>query len=506
GLFLITMALAVLFRASGRRGPWAWLAAGAALGLAALTRGNLLLLVPLFGLWILLAFAGSLRTRLAGAALFVLGFVLMISPVTLHNWLAGRDLVLLTSQAGQNFYIGNNPRASGFFEHPDRIRLTPEFEEQDFRQEALRLTGRSDMRPSEVSSFWMRRGLDYALTHPGRTLKRLWIKTVMFFNDFEIPDNYNLYFARQQVRFLRFLPLSFGLIASLGLVGLAMLWPDRRRFWLPAIFLAGYLISIVPFHMASRYRLPVVTILIALAAFFVARLVAMLRERNWPAAAKMAAPAAVLLVLCHWPMYDPAATFDAPYMALGLAEADAGRPEQALRLYWSALDVNPDFAPAYYNLGNAFLALERYDRAESAFSRAIELDPYLVQAYLNLGSLYLDRDRTREAQQTFRSALTRLPRSAEAWLGLGLSLHKQGIYNQAIDAFTSALQIAPGLAAAHYNLACALARSGRPEAAWPHLKTAARLDPSLAAQAAEDPDLLSLGQGDDMRKRLGEQS
>ena len=79
--------------------------------------------------------------------LFALGIILVISPVTIRNWVVGRDLVLLTSQAGQNFYIGNNPRASGFFEHPDRIRLNPRFEEEDFRQEALRLTGRRDMKP-----------------------------------------------------------------------------------------------------------------------------------------------------------------------------------------------------------------------------------------------------------------------------------------------------------------------------------------------------------------------
>ena len=50
--------------------------------------------------------AESLRERATRAGLLLAGAALAIAPVTLHNLRAG-DLVLITSQAGQNFYIGN---------------------------------------------------------------------------------------------------------------------------------------------------------------------------------------------------------------------------------------------------------------------------------------------------------------------------------------------------------------------------------------------------------------
>jgi len=503
GLVLVILALWALLRAAEQATAGAWFGAGAALGLAALTRGNLLLLAPLLAFWIVLAPKLPLKNRLIQAGLFILAFALVISPVTVRNWLVGRDFVLLTAQAGQNFYIGNNPRAGGFFEHPERIRLVPQYEEDDFRREALRLTGRRDMKPSEISDFWMAQGWKYVREHPGRTLKLLGLKTAMFFNYFEIPDNYNFYFAREQARLLKVLGLSFGLIAPLGLIGLGLLWPDRRRFLLPALFFLGYLASIVPFHMASRYRLPVAPLLIAAAPMTLLWLYEKARQKNRRSLVKVLVPLAVLLVFCHWPFYDKGRTFDASYTALGIAAAESGHYQKAVDYYRQALEINPEYAAAHYNLGNAYLALKKYDRAEAAFRRAVELDRHLVQAYLNWGNLYLETGRFEQAERVLQQGVNQNPGAAELYVGLGLSFHFRGLYSQAANSFRQALGIEPGLAAAHYNLACALAGLGRTDQAWLHLEEAARLDPALARQAPDDEDLRALGPPDELRRRLG---
>jgi len=41
------------------------------------------------------------------------GCVIIVSPVTLRNIFIGHDKVLIASQGGINFYIGNNPYADG---------------------------------------------------------------------------------------------------------------------------------------------------------------------------------------------------------------------------------------------------------------------------------------------------------------------------------------------------------------------------------------------------------
>lgn len=503
GLILVMLALAALLGAAFKQRVWFWLPAGACFGLAALTRGNLLLLAPLFALWIIFAFKDSLKSRLIRVVLLALGIILVISPVTIRNWVVGRDLVLLTSQAGQNFYIGNNPRAGGFFEHPDRIRLNPRFEEEDFRQEALRLTGRRDMKASEISNFWMAQGLKYAKENPARTLQLLGIKAAMFFNDFEIPDNYNYYFVREKAWLLKLLGLTFGLIAPFGLAGIVILWPDRRRFFIPAIFSLGYFISIVPFHMASRYRLPIVPLLLCTASVTIWWLVDRVKEKNWRAVIKALIPMALILVFCYWPFYSKDETFDAPYTALGVAAARTGDHEKAVEYYRRALEVNPDYAPARYNLGNAYLALNRLNLAQTEFARAIKTDRHLIQAHLNLGNTYLISRRFGRAEEIFKQALRDNPRSASAYLGLGLSLLYQKRFAQAEKSFERALEINPKLAQAHYNLACALAQLGRTNQAWPHLEEAARLDPVLVRQAPADRDLRPLGPPNEIRRRLG---
>ena len=67
-LFLFNLAFFLLVRATEKRSLCGWLAAGLALGLASLTRGNALLFVPLLLLWIAMDRESSRRSRLVNAA------------------------------------------------------------------------------------------------------------------------------------------------------------------------------------------------------------------------------------------------------------------------------------------------------------------------------------------------------------------------------------------------------------------------------------------------------
>jgi len=502
GFFLINIALAALFWAAVQERPWAWLLVGFTLGLAALTRGNLLLIAPLIVLWILTSPGPVLSNRLVPTVCLMLGLFLIIAPVTIRNWIVGRDFVLITAQAGQNFYVGNNPRAEGFFENPKNIRLEPQYEEEDFRQEALRLTGRKEMKPSEISSFWMKQGFKFIRENPVRALKLFSRKTAMFFNNFEIPDNYNYYFAKKQAPLLKGLPLGFGLTVSFGLAGLVMLWPDRRRFFLPAGFFLGYLVSIVPFHMAARYRLPVIPLLLCGTAFLIWWGYDRLRARQWQSLFFTGLPLVIVAILCHWPFYSPAQTMADPYTTMGIAAYQAGDYEQAIKHYQQALKVNPKYVQACYNLGNTYLAQGKYDLAKDQYLKSISLNHEFIPAYLNLGKIYLDSGRYETAQTVFKEAVKKSPREATAYVGLGLSLHSRYRFHEAREAYERALAIKPEQAEAHYNLACVLAQMNLMDEAWSHLQTAARLNRDLARQAPEDPDLKPLGQPEEIRERL----
>jgi tetratricopeptide (TPR) repeat protein len=466
-----------------------WFLSGTALGCSILTRGNLILLLPLIMLWMAIAMRPyPSRTTLGALGILVAGTVLVISPVTIRNYVIGNDLVLTTSQAGQNFYIGNNPRASGFFENPPRIRLNPEYEEEDFKYEALRITNRHFMKPSEISEFWFKEGLRFIQSHPERAFNLLAKKAAMFWNRFEIPDNYNYYYYRKEAPVLSLLFFGFGFIAPLGLLGLFL---ARRKpgTWLFFLFILGYMASIVPFHMASRYRLPVVPALIVFASYTLAWTFEAIRKKAFKSLSLALLSVALLATVVNWKVVEETSTFKAPYTELGIIAAESGDFTEAMTYFKEALQIDPGYATAHYNMGNTLAKQGDYEAAVTAFKEAVRNDPEFLMAYDNLGKSYFQMGKINEALSVFDDALRLRPDFAQALVGKGVVYHSLGRYPQAIETYNEAIAILPALAPAHYNLACAYARNGEIDKARSALKEAMTLNAAYKSQARVDNDL-----------------
>ena len=171
GLLLISGMLLLLLIAQVRPGLARFTAAGAVLGLLALTREHALVFAPAIPLWIVWRFGyvgGHARAALSWAGAFLLGAALVLGPVALRNYVVGDTFALTTSQLGPNFFIGNNPEATGFYESLIPGRHTPDFESPDATRLAEHALGRSLTR-GEVSDYWLGRGLDFELFKPGQT-------------------------------------------------------------------------------------------------------------------------------------------------------------------------------------------------------------------------------------------------------------------------------------------------------------------------------------------------
>lgn len=495
-LFLLAAFFALHLRAFSKGGWQSFLLSGLALGLVALTRANVLLLVPVYALHSLWALRSDMAKRIVAAALFCAGVALAISPATLHNYLAQGDLVPVTSQGGQNFYYGNGPEAEGAFENPDRVRLVPQYEEEDFAREAARATGRADMLPSEISSYWFSQGISYVKEHPAETA-RLWLKkAAMFVSSYEIPDNYYYAFARSRSRVLVYLVIPFGVLFCLGLCGIAVLWPDRVRFWVPAIFCAGYFASLVPFHMASRYRLPAALVFAICSGVFLAWIAGAVRRRRGTALGVAAAGFAVLALLSFFPYsFVPKnikQTFAGPYNSLGAASAEAGDFDKAIYYYYKALAIQPDYSPSLYNLGCVYIALKDPGKAAYWLEKAKDRDPFLVDAFVNLGNIYLAQGEPERACPVFEEGLRLNPRNPELYEGMGLCLHGKGRFQDAAVLLKKAMEERPKDPKLRYNLACSLARAGSIEEARKELSAAVSLRPDYAGKAGADPDLAAL--------------
>jgi len=280
---------------AGGRGPatGAFVAAGLVFGLLTLDRDNFIVLAPLLAILAVVLGGGWRRGRLRAAAGFAAGAFLIIAPVTIRNYAASGEFVLLTTGGGEVFFIGNNADANGLYVPPPFVRPDPKYEHADFVDRASEIAGRA-LSPMESSWFWFREGMRFVTGEPLAWARLLSRKFIHFWNWYELPDNLDYgimqYFSPLLGALNPALPpagmatlslpagggvsmpvrlhllSTFGTLAPLGILGLALTW-RRRRALLPLhVLLFGYMATVLLFFNFSRFRVPVVPILALFAA------------------------------------------------------------------------------------------------------------------------------------------------------------------------------------------------------------------------------------------------
>jgi len=273
---LLTAATLVLFLQRSRASR---LGAGLALGLAVLTRGNLLLFAPLGALVLWREHAGAdARSSLAAPALFLAGFALALAPVAWRNHHVAGTWVPTTTQGGQNFYMGNNPdNLSGSYGALPFLRMNPAFEEEDFRAEAARRAGRS-LDARATSRFWYGEAARFFREAPGTALALLGRKLALVWNDYEISDNQDQYLLARHSWVMR-LPLpGFGITAAFAALGVLASVTAMPAVRVLAGFALLYAVSVAAFFVFSRYRIQLVPALVPPAALGVRAFVAHARQ------------------------------------------------------------------------------------------------------------------------------------------------------------------------------------------------------------------------------------
>lgn len=459
-LFLFNLAFYLLTRATQGRDPRWWLAAGLSLGLAALTRGNALLFVPLLLFWIALDGETPQRRRLGNAAAVSAGIVLALAPVSLRNYVVGGDLVLLNSQGGQNFYIGNfRGNDTGAYRKPPFLRASPRYEEEDFKREAEQATGRA-MTPSEVSRYWWRRGLEEIRADPGHFLRHTLKKLLLLVNHQEIGDNYSFDFVAEVVPMLRWPLPSYAALLPLALCG-AVFARKRRGVSLLLAFWFAYAASLVLFFNLSRLRLPLVPLVIAFGAFGLVQLVERLLARQLRAAV----PALVFLLLAYPVVYADVA--DDPQQATRHFNLAVRHKAASMAHQRRAVDLS--------KRGDEQAALDAREQAsdelalaEKSLRRGLEGAPHHRRLHDGLRDLFIIRiANLARLEQHHRAVLVaeqltrEYPRYAPGYAWLGQANARLGHRDRAERALEKALELDPENSRARRELLRLHSGSGR---------------------------------------------
>jgi 4-amino-4-deoxy-L-arabinose transferase-like glycosyltransferase len=283
GLLWTVLLLLALARARARPGWRTFALAGIPLGLLMLTREETILLVPVLGAWSVLATPGTSVARRARSTLgFAAGLALVLLPVLVRNAAVGGEFALTTSQAGSNFYIGNNPSANGTYVPLVPGRQNTEFERKDAFDLAERESGRK-LSPGEVSRFWFAKSFAWIRANPGDWARLLGTKLALLVNGYEMPDYEDQYFYEESCRLLRALDAfwNYGVLFPLAMVGLVLSFPRRREILVLHLVLATLAAGVVLFYVFARYRYPIVPVLVLFAAAALVRGTALARGRRF---------------------------------------------------------------------------------------------------------------------------------------------------------------------------------------------------------------------------------
>ncbi len=415
-----------------------WLfACGVLAGLVCLARPNLLAMPGLVALWLA---ARALRHRpvppLRRLAIAAAGLVLTIAPVTLRNAVVGDDIVLISSNGGMVFAQGNHPDATGI--STVLPGFTPRIEEQ--QEQEMRIASQAlgrDVRPSESSAFWFRKGIGFAWEDPVGWAS-LWLRKVVWSLHAREPrDVYNLDLESEVIPMLDLLFLPFP-----ALMGLAVFGALRRpRPWPPVavlmwIAVAAVGATLIVFSVSFRYRAPAVPLLAPFAGLGLLRLVEALRSRRFREAALGLACLGVVSLPSLVPYPIPAITAEAP-ANFGAAFLKRGQVGPALEWTRRALQMDPSLASANYNLGLALKRLGDRDGAIRAFEASLASRPD-DPAVLNDLAVALDEaGRKEEAIVLYQKALALRPEGRIAY-NLALALSDLKRFCEAVAALRTA--------------------------------------------------------------------
>ncbi len=535
--FLTALDLYLLGRAADEGGTRRWMLAGGALGLHALNRPHVAIVIGLLAL--LLLVRRQWRTALTAAA----AACVVIAPVTIRNMQIGGEFIPIASTFGINVYIGNNAEATGTLDRAMGILPTVTGEWVTARALVSDKYAR-EATPRQTSFFFLRQAASFTVRHPFKAaallLKKLWYTMSAVF--LTINHSY-VFFARELKGALSFLIVGPALIVPLGLVGLLFARPrDRAGYWLWAAYAPFAILSVALVFVAARYRVPFQMALTGAAGAAISWAIDRVRAAE---ASTLAYPAAAFALFGSVALY-PTKLDDGraeEMVRMALTEIQAGRvpegeawtqkavanqspaglvhvrigqmyeslnkPTEALTHYRQALATDPKEPAVHFLIGRALMATNdlsgavrelagaRVGAQQEVASRLLVIALARANRVEETNRVIRDLDPARwnaDGARQFAAAIAdagRVDLSIAAWARaaeltgdvrdferLGLAWALVGRNAESLDALAMAVKADSSIPSVRTNYAVALATAGRLDEARAEAQAALKIDPS----------------------------
>ncbi len=434
-----------------------WLALGLFVGFVAMIVATILFAVPLLIVAIFFSVArgqpwlARLPRLAAACAVLVAGLYLGAAPAWMHNYFVAREPVMLSAHSGINFWIGNNPTATGYPKMPPGIRATQSGLLRDSILLAEEATGRK-MSRAEVSKYWSTRANAYISSDFSAWLRLMGVKFANFWNAYQYDDLSIIKLLRDD----GVLPpgLKFGFIAALGLAGLL---PTLLRFPRAAWVVAAVVLhmgALLPVFVTERYRLAAVPGLMILGAAGLWIFWENVVRARWGSAVLYLALGGGAAWFVSIPQAD-IGLWSLDHYKAGIRATVAGDLDRAQGNLETAYAYVPDNPDIDFALGNVWLArsnqpavvepakTEHRTRAKLYYRLALELNPRHAGTLNNLGVLAMEEKRWPLAEKFFLGAIATEPEDPKTHYLLARVRFENGDRAGAQTALANALRARP---------------------------------------------------------------
>ncbi|MBU2446081.1 MAG: glycosyltransferase family 39 protein [Bacteroidetes bacterium] len=414
---------------------WAFLT-GMLIGIAAIFRANILIFFPGVILWLLYSqkVHKESKTKFTKTIItFSLGLIIIIMPVTIRNLVVANDLIIITSNGGINFYLGNNPKSEGIFIAPIEFDYYNDLSGKNYAEYVLT----KKLKSSEVSNYWFNRGMDYIIEEPLEALTLFARKFYLFIGSSENAQSSMMdidFVGKEYSTILKMPFISFFILSLLAFPAFFILWAKRKYYSLYLIFILCYTLGTISFFVNGRYRLALIPLLIVFSGYTINFFIVNISKK------KLKLLLNPLIVIClivliniiFVPKYN-FSEYDV-YLNQGNFHFNQKEYSKAIELYKKSLMLR-NYYITNVNLGNALSLAGDLKSAEIAYNRAITQNPRYFLAYFNLGLLNVQRSNWINALNNFEHTTKLDSTFADAYRNTGIIYYINRDYPKAIENF-----------------------------------------------------------------------
>jgi 4-amino-4-deoxy-L-arabinose transferase-like glycosyltransferase len=377
-LSIFLMLAAVRLLLSGMDSKTKSFFAGMFFGLLLFAKPQLMIATPLLILYFYIV-KGNRRSFLTATCSFLLPMIILVTIVAVRNYTVEKDFILITSNGGENFFIGNNEKANGVYSPIEGVSADIVYQNEDAIAVAQQKTGRT-LKRSGVSSYWFHQGLNFIAQHPMKYMKLEWMKCKWMFSGMAYSMMYDLRFERQHFTKSFGIPfINFYMLFPVFIVGIFITLSQWKRHFLLYVFLIVNMANILLFFYDIRYMLLAMPFWIIFAAVALGRLLEIVKMKNFRRVWNRSFIIGLFIFCC----------------ASVLIYKNDSKKET---LDWHL----------YTNLGDVNLKLNNLDAAFNAYEKAINLRGTNWMPLLGICKVYFQKGEKEVAAQLYNGAFPNL--------------------------------------------------------------------------------------------------